>query len=418
MWPFSRRAAPSRFVPAPPYFGGGPAGGDAFWSWGSLGGGSISPDAAETLAAVLACVNAISSTIAGLPAYVTLSNDTRAEVPGHPLQRLIDEGVSSSETWSDLIEGLLASTLLSGNATAEILADRRGSLSGLRTMPWPQITPLVDEAGELLFDWLPAVPPNAGQRRRLLRQEVLFLRDRSDNGLIGVSRLRRAGSALQIAIQLQRDASLFMGQAARPGGYLAAPGKVSDSTITRLQSDWETNYAAGGKGKTAVLPEGLKWEKLSLMSAEDAQLVELRRFTVEDVARIFSVPVFLLGDPTRSTYASAKESGRQFSMQALSPWVSKLIRAFSASVLAPQYRLQIDMSGLLAADPAERWTAWQRARQAGVLSPNEIRTEEGWPRSSDPSADQIAPPVMSQAAPTPDPSAPPPPSKANGHARA
>src|SRR5216683_2013398 len=79
MWPFSRRAAPSRFVPAPPYFGGGPAGGDAFWSWGSLGGGSISPDAAETL----------------------------AEVPGHPLQRLIDEGVSSSETWSDLIEGLL-----------------------------------------------------------------------------------------------------------------------------------------------------------------------------------------------------------------------------------------------------------------------------------------------------------------------
>jgi HK97 family phage portal protein len=236
-------------------------------------------------------------------------------------------------------------------------------------MPWPQITPLVDEAGELLFDWLPAVPPNAGQRRRLLRQEVLFLRDRSDNGLIGVSRLRRAGSALQIAIQLQRDASLFMGQAARPGGYLAAPGKVSDSTITRLQSDWETNYAAGGKGKTAVLPEGLKWEKLSLMSAEDAQLVELRRFTVEDVARIFSVPVFLLGDPTRSTYASAKESGRQFSMQALSPWVSKLIRAFSASVLAPQYRLQIDMSGLLAADPAERWTAWQRARQAGVSRP-------------------------------------------------
>src|SRR5260370_25404726 len=141
MWPFSRRAAPSRFVPAVPLLGGGPAGGDAVWSWGSLGGGSISPEAAESLAAVLACVNAISSTIAGLPAYVTLSNDTRAEVPSHPLQRLIDEGVNESETWSDFVEGLLASTLLCGNAAAEILADGRGALSGLRTMPWPQITP-------------------------------------------------------------------------------------------------------------------------------------------------------------------------------------------------------------------------------------------------------------------------------------
>ena len=124
----------------------------------------------------------------------------------------------------------------------------------------------------------------------------------------------------------------------------------------------------------------------------------MRRFTVEDVGRIFSVPAFLLGDPTRSTYASAKESGRQFAMQALAPWVAKLQRAFSASVLAPQFRLA-DRYVAACSRPirAERWASWQKARQAGVLTPNEVRREEGWPASSDPNADSIAPPPMSRA---------------------
>ena len=80
-------------------------------------------------------------------------------------------------------------------------------------------------------------------------------------------------------------------------------------------------------------------------------------------------------------------------MQALTPWVKKLERAFAQSVLSTQYRLVIDLGDLLRADPEARWASWQRARQAGVLSPNDVRREEGWPASSDPTADSIEPPV-------------------------
>jgi hypothetical protein len=70
----------------------------------------------------------------------------------------------------------------------------------------------------------------------------------------------------------------------------------------------------------------------------------------------------------------------------------------------------LDPGDLLRADPEARWASWQRARQAGVLSPNGIRAEENWPPSSDPSADSIAPPNTSaQAAPIEDnPPAPTP----------
>ena len=79
-------------------------------------------------------------------------------------------------------------------------------------------------------------------------------------------------------------------------------------------------------------------------------------------------------------------------MMCLAPWVAKVQRAFSMSVLSTQYRLVIDLGDLLRADPEARWASWQRARQAGVLSPNDIRTEESWPASSDPTADSIEPP--------------------------
>jgi hypothetical protein len=52
----------------------------------------------------------------------------------------------------------------------------------------------------------------------------------------------------------------------------------------------------------------------------------------------------------------------------------------------------IDLGDLLRSDPEARWESWQRARLAGVLSPNDVRTEEGWPCSSDPTSDSIQPP--------------------------
>jgi phage portal protein BeeE len=149
--------------------------------------------------------------------------------------------------------------------------------------------------------------------------------------------------------------------------------------------------------------DGITWVPLSLMSAEDGQLVAHRTLTVADVARIFGVPLFMLADAHRATFASAREASRQFAMQALSPWVAKLQRAFQQSVLSSQYRLVIDLGDLLRSDPEAPWASWQRARQAGVLSPNDIRAEENWPPSSDPTADSIAPPNTSaQAVPIED----------------
>jgi phage portal protein BeeE len=42
------------------------------------------------------------------------------------------------------------------------------------------------------------------------------------------------------------------------------------------------------------------------------------------------------------------------------------------------HRLEIDLSGLMRGDPAQRWAAWKIAVEANILTPDEVRQEEGW----------------------------------------
>jgi phage portal protein BeeE len=68
---------------------------------------------------------------------------------------------------------------------------------------WSTVTPWISESGDLLFDYAPVTPPNIGQRRRLLRDEVVWLKARSDSGILGVSPLQRSANAIQHGLATQ-----------------------------------------------------------------------------------------------------------------------------------------------------------------------------------------------------------------------
>jgi HK97 family phage portal protein len=155
-------------------------------------------------------------------------------------------------------------------------------------------------------------------------------------------------------------------------------------------------FSGGQRGRTALLSGGLKWTPLVPMTAEDAQLVEARQWSVGDVARIFGVSPWLLGDSTRMTFASAREATRSFATLTLAPWVARVEAAFQATVLGPQYRLKFDIGSLTKADTESYSAALLRGRQGGWLSPNDCREEMGWPAV--PGGDDISPPNTSAAA--------------------
>ena len=133
-----------------------------------------------------------------------------------------------------------------------------------------------------------ASPPGAGKTRTYAREDLLWVKDRSDFGLVGVPRLQRAAAAMSYAVQIQSTAQTFSANAARPGGTLTTPGRVSEETANRLKVDWDVNTSGGRRGKVAVLPEGLKYEPLDTLTAEDVQLIQARAMVGRTISREFS----------------------------------------------------------------------------------------------------------------------------------
>lgn len=244
------------------------------------------------LATVLACVSAISSAISSLPAFVYRVTDVgREEDNTHPLTRLIRNGPNSKQTWPDFLEWLIASTLLRGNGLVEI-TDGGGRVVELTPVPWEYVSVQLLPNGRLAYDIVATTSlyGATGKLRRLLEGEVLHLKDRSDDALIGRSRLSRAGAVVAGALAVQEFSGALYENSANPSGVLQGKGTMNDAQLARLADNFRQAFGGPSKAaKALVLDQGLEWKSISI-SPEDAELLASRRFTGEELARLYNVP--------------------------------------------------------------------------------------------------------------------------------
>lgn len=349
------------------------------------GGRLVNPRTAENLSTVLACVGAISSALASLPAYTyRLDGDGRVEDPAHPLARLVRNGPNERQTWPDFIEWLTASTLLRGNGLAEIRTDRDGNATTLIPIPWEYVSVQMLPSGRLAYDVMEAIGfyGSTGRFRRLLEGEVLHLRDRSDDGFVGRSRLARAGAVVAGALSVQEFAGALYENGVNPSGVLETDGKIGDASLKRLHEHFKQAFAGPSKAaKAMILDQGLKWRQITI-SPEDAELLASRRFTGEELARLYQVPPPIIGDLTHGTFTNSETLIRFFAQSTLAGWCRKIEAEAHRSVFTESARethsFELDLSGLLRGDPETRWKSHEIALRNRVLTPNEVRETEGW----------------------------------------
>ena len=119
------------------------------------------------------------------------------------------------------------------------------------------------------------------------------------------------------------------------------------------------------------------------MSNQDAEWLASRRFTIEDIARMFNISPLFLQDYTHSTYSNFSEASRAFLSMTIRPWLTNFEQQIRRSlVIAPaisgiRYQVEFDTADLLRANPTERFASYETAIRAGVMCPNEAREREG-----------------------------------------
>ena len=348
-------------------------------------GVAVSPYLAENLSTVFGCVQVISETVGMLPllVYRKLSDGGRVATPTHPVGLIFGGDANDNQTATEFVEMMTAHCVLRGNSYAEIVRDGRGA--PVQLVPYhPESVSVVRlaQTGRVAYD----VSMPAGGTRRLLPEEMLHMKDRSDDGIIGKSRLHRARETFGSAIATERYAASTFRNGASMSGVLSHPEALGDDAAERLRKDFEATYSGSGNaGRVAVLEEGLKWTQVSV-SPDDAQMLESRRFSVEALARIYRVPPPVLGDFQGGNYSSISEVGRWFYSHTIMPWLNRWERAVERALLTTDgrraYEVEFDCDLLLRGDMLTRFQSYRIAREIGLYNANELRRfEKANPRS-------------------------------------
>lgn len=342
-------------------------------------GQMVSAITTEWISAAGASIDAIAGTLAALPAFVYRTTDGgREEDDAHPLARIIRDGANDHQTWPDFVQWAVAETLRHGNGIAELVRDGGGRLVEIKPIPFARRTIMLLPSGRLAYDFTDAATL---VRRRLLDGEVLHLRDRSDDALIGRARHERAAPVIAAALAVaEHHGSLFQ-NGVFPSGTIEIDSKIDQNGLDRLAAQFKQMFVGPKRaGKAMILPGG-KWNPTS-GTPEDQELLNSRRFAAEEAARVYGVPQPIVGILDHGSFANVNDLLRYWAMGTVSQWVRKVEAEFHRSVLSAAgrrtHQLVLDVSGLLRGDPAQRWAAWKIAVDGGILTADEVREEEGW----------------------------------------
>jgi HK97 family phage portal protein len=207
----------------------------------------------------------------------------------------------------------------------------------------------------------------------------------SADGYQGRSVISTFRETLGLGLALERYGSEFFSNAATPRGVLSSPKVLGDVARSRLKESLAAAHTgAGARHKTILLEEGMTWSSIAV-TAEDSQFIESRRFTVEEIARVFGVPAHMIGGEVQGsmTYSNAETRALDFLKFTLGPWLARIESAINFSCVSPLERRQLYCEfladSLLSTDTTTRFAAYETGLRAGFLTLAEVRVRENLP---------------------------------------
>jgi HK97 family phage portal protein len=283
---------------------------------------------------VLACVRLLSETASTLPlaAYRRLADEGRQRLTSGRLFDLLQRP-APAVTQSNLVGSMVASLACAGNVFVGKFRDGDGQIAQAGVLPPGSVTVQI-VGGEPLYRYWPAYPQTTGEERILTTRDVLHVRlpVTDELGVLGLSPLRQAREALGLARALEIEASAMHANDSTPLGVATVtPGPGADELRENLKAGLEARHrGAENRGRIAFVTGEVSFSAFSISPA-DAQFIEQRQMSTQEIARIFRCPPWMIGARSGDshTYSNVEGQVRAFLIFSLAPYLVAIEQAIS-----------------------------------------------------------------------------------------
>jgi HK97 family phage portal protein len=334
-------------------------------------GVNVTQSNAVNLPTVYKCVALTADTIASLPVDVYAKRGA-ARVPYEMPPWLASP--NPLQTTAEFIASTQVSLDLDGNAYW--LKAKDGSrLVGLTMLNPGAVAPEVEKVGSTVR--IRYRCDTIDGQRVYEMDDVVHLRGMTMPGEVkGLSPIACAKQTIGIGLAAEQFGGQFFGSGATLSGVITAPGQITQEQADRIKADFTKKH--GGLAKShaiGVLSGGASWTPLSV-KPEEAQFLESRNYTNEEVSQLFGYPAGFFSSEGVKGYVTALHAElRLWYVTGLLPRITRIERALSTLLPRPAYA-KLNTNALLRMDPAQRTAFYQAAQLGQWMTRNEIRALE------------------------------------------
>lgn len=345
-------------------------------------GEAVTERSVLAISAAWACVNLLAGTMASLPlmVYRTDSSGGRTVASDHPLYRLLHDSPNADQTALDFWEFGCVKLELRGDMHARIT--RSGSRIVALTPIGADVMARRLPSGAIGYSW----SENGRSFVDVAQEEIFHVRGFGGSPLGGLSTLSYGRNSFGLATAIDKASGATFRNGLRPFVQFVFEKFLTPEQRATAEAGIQAKYVgAANAGKPFIAEGGMKLEAISITPA-DAQMLQQRGMSVEDVCRFFGVPPFMIGhtEKTTSWGTGLTEQVMGFQKFTLRRRLRRIEQAAMKQLLTAADRaagivIEFNIEGLLRGDGTARSAFYGSALNNGWMTINEVRAFENLP---------------------------------------
>lgn len=340
-----------------------------------------SPENAEKLGAVAAAHRILTNSLAGMPWQIRRKEGANRYEVDHALSYPLKTRANAYMSPYMAEKVLVSRAFWHGVGYAYIEHDERGQVSEI--IPIPADPEISVNARDNMRWYKFTVPDTQVYGRTLTKsfaesQILRFLFETYD-GVGGRGMLHIGKETIDTDLKAQKYGNKFYTNGARLSGVIEVDGELGREKRALLKEEFNKKYSGENAFKVAVLDLGMKYTQLGI-SHQEAQYLENREFSVEEVSRATGIPLHMLQSGKQS-YQSNEQQRLDFLTDTLTPHLVQIeqewkYKLFTRNEIENGYYLKKNENSIMRGTHEARANYYQKMIGIGAMCADDIRADE------------------------------------------